>query len=106
MKGGDSMRDSVLTLDQIKTILAPIAKKYCVDAILLFGSYAKGSADAQSDVDLIVFGGERFHPTNIFAMAEDIRAALQKQADVYEIREVTPGTPFYNAIFQEGVYVA
>lgn len=100
------MNEAILTLDEIKAILAPIAKKYRVEAILLFGSYAKGSADGQSDVDLIVFGGSQFHPTDIFAMSEDIRAALRKQVDVYEIREINPGTAFYDTIFQEGVYVA
>lgn len=100
------MSEAVLTLEEIKTLLAPIAAKYRVEAILLFGSYAKGLADGNSDVDLIVFGGAHFHPTDIFSMSEDIRAALRKQADVYEIREVNPGTTFYNTIFQEGVYVA
>ncbi len=100
------MSEAILTIDEIKTMLAPIAEKYCVEAILLFGSYAKGNADGKSDVDLIVFGGSEFHPTDIFAMAEEIRAALRKQADVYEIREIDPGTPFYDTIFQEGVYVA
>ncbi len=100
------MSEAILSIDEIKAMLAPIAEKYRVEAILLFGSYAKGNADGQSDVDLIVFGGEAFHPTDIFAMAEDIRSALRKQADVYEIREINPGTPFYNTILQEGVYVA
>ncbi len=100
------MSEAILSIDEIKAMLAPIAEKYRVEAILLFGSYAKGSADGKSDVDLIVFGGEAFHPTDIFAMAEDIRSALRKQADVYEIREINPGTPFYHNIFQEGVYVA
>ncbi len=100
------MSEAILSIDEIKAMLAPIAEKYRVEAILLFGSYAKGKADGQSDVDLIVFGGTEFHPTDIFAMAEDIRSALRKHADVYEIREINPGTPFYETIFQEGVYVA
>lgn len=100
------MSDNILSIDEIKAILSPIAKRYQVDAILLFGSYAKGLANGQSDVDLVVFGGGRFNPTDIFAMAEDIRATLRKQADVYEIREINPGTAFYNSIIQEGVYVA
>ncbi len=100
------MSEAILSIEEIKNMLAPIAAKYRVEAILLFGSYAKGNADGQSDVDLIVFGGAEFHPTDIFAMAEDIRSALRKHADVYEIREINPGTPFYNTIFQEGVYVA
>ncbi len=96
---------TVLTLDEIKSALTPIAEKYGVDSILLFGSYARGTADSQSDVDLVIFGGVAFHPTDIFAMSEEIRAALGKQADVYEIREINPETPFHDTIFRDGVYV-
>ncbi len=104
-KGESNMRIAILTIDEIKALLAPIAEKYRVEAILLFGSYARGNANSQSDVDLVVFGGKSFHPTDIFAMGEEIRAVLHKQADVYEIREIEPGTPFYDTIFKEGVYV-
>ncbi len=100
------MNEAILSIEEIRALLAPIAEKYHAESILLFGSYARGKADGQSDVDLIVFGGADFHPTDIFAMAEDIRSALQKQADVYEIREIDPGTAFYDTIFREGVYVA
>ncbi len=99
------MTEAVLTLEEIKAALNPIAEKYRVDSILLFGSYARGTAHAQSDVDLVIFGGVVFHPTDIFDMSEEIRVALGKRADVYEIREINPGTPFYDTIFREGVYV-
>ncbi len=99
------MNEAILTLEEIKTALVPIAKKYRVDSILLFGSYARGTARTQSDVDLVIFGSVAFHPTDIFAMSEEIRAALGKRADVYEIREINPRTPFYDTIFREGIYV-
>ncbi len=99
------MNEAILSLEEIKAVLAPIAKKHRVASILLFGSYARGTADSQSDVDMVIFGGEEFCPTDVFAIVEDIRTALGKQADVYEVREINPGTPFYDTIFREGVYV-
>ncbi|HAD77617.1 MAG TPA: hypothetical protein DCG08_06380 [Dialister sp.] len=34
--------------------------------IYLFGSYARGEADAQSDLDFLIFGGDGFRLTEIF----------------------------------------
>ncbi len=40
-------------------------KKYHVKEIYLFGSYARGEADAQSDLDFLVFGRDGFRLTEI-----------------------------------------
>jgi len=40
-------------------------KKYQVKEIYLFSSYARGEADAQSDLDFLIFGGDGFRLTEI-----------------------------------------
>lgn len=40
-------------------------KKYHGKEIYLFGSYARGEADAQSDLDFLIFGGDGFRLTEI-----------------------------------------
>ena len=45
--------DHVYTLDEIRAKAVPIAKKYGVKRLSLFGSYARGEADAQSDLDFL-----------------------------------------------------
>ena len=45
--------DKVYTLEEIKAKAIPIAKKYGVKKLSLFGSYARGEADAQSDLDFL-----------------------------------------------------
>ena len=44
----------VYTIDEIRDKVIPLAKKYGVRRMWLFGSYARGDADAQSDVDFLV----------------------------------------------------
>ena len=44
----------VYSLEEIRQIVVPIAKKYNLKAVFLFGSYARGEADEKSDIDLIV----------------------------------------------------
>ena len=48
----------MLTIEEIKTAVTPICERYGVERLSLFGSYARGEADAQSDVDLMVDGGK------------------------------------------------
>ena len=50
-----------------------------VISIYLFGSYARGDANENSDLDFLVFGGKNFKLTNIFALAEELRSAFQLQ---------------------------
>lgn len=42
----------VYTIDEIREKIVPVAKKYNLSAVYLFGSYARGEADEESDVDL------------------------------------------------------
>ena len=45
------------TVDEIKKIVAALAAKYGADRIYLFGSYARGDADKNSDIDLRIDKG-------------------------------------------------
>ena len=42
------------TIEEIKEKSVPIAVRYGVDALSLFGSYARGDADENSDLDFLV----------------------------------------------------
>lgn len=100
------MQASVFTMEQIAAAVKPLADKYRVKEIYLFGSYARGEADENSDLDFLVFGGEMFRRTMIFALAEDLREVLKKNVDVFEITEVNPDSNFYQTIMKEKVLVA
>jgi predicted nucleotidyltransferase len=44
----------VYTIDEIKERIRPVAEKYNLPAVYLFGSYARGEADESSDIDLMI----------------------------------------------------
>ncbi|MGX9845510.1 nucleotidyltransferase family protein, partial [Streptococcus iniae] len=44
----------VYTMEEIKEKIQPIAEKYEIPAIYLFGSYARNEADEDSDIDLAI----------------------------------------------------
>ena len=100
------MNSCVFTIKDIVRLVKPIAEKYGVKAIYLFGSYARGEADEDSDLDFLVFGGEHFKLTKIFVLAEELREVLKKDVDVFEISEINKGSDFYNAIMKERLFVA
>ncbi len=100
------MANTIYTIEKIKDIVKPIANKYNVQSIYLFGSYARGEANENSDLDFLVFGGDKFKLTNIFALAEDLRNAFQRQVDVFEISEINTDSDFYSTIMNERLSVA
>ena len=100
------MNDNVFTIEKIISLVKPIAAKYQVKEIYLFGSYARGEATADSDVDFLVYGGEKFRLTMIFALAEELREILKKDVDVFEIHEINENSAFYNTIMKERLLVA
>ncbi|MCD8015286.1 MAG: nucleotidyltransferase domain-containing protein [Lachnospiraceae bacterium] len=99
------MADEILTVESISNTVKPVAQKYKIEAVYLFGSYARGEATQESDLDFLVFGGKRFKLTMIFAFAEELRQLFEKNIDVYEINEVNKDSTFYNTIMKERLLV-
>jgi len=100
------MSGCVFTIKDIVRLVKPVAEKYGVKAVYLFGYYARGEADEDSDLDFLVFGGEDFKLTMIFALAEDMRDILKKNVDVFEISEINKDSDFYTTIMKERLFVA
>lgn len=96
----------IYTIEQLLQIILPILKKYRAESALLFGSYARQEATQTSDIDLLVIGGTEFDPTDVFCIADELHRATGKAVDVYELSELEQGSPFYNAVMNEGVQVA
>jgi predicted nucleotidyltransferase len=71
------MTNRVYTIHEISALISPIAKHYGVGRLMLFGSYARGAATPQSDIDLRI------------ADDGDLRGYMQLGGMWDEIREVT-----------------
>ena len=44
----------IYAVDEIARIVRPIAQRYGLRAVYLFGSYARGAATEDSDIDLLI----------------------------------------------------
>lgn len=45
---------TTLTINELRKKILPIAKKHSIEEIYLFGSYARGEATINSDIDLLL----------------------------------------------------
>ena len=76
------VNSKIYTVDEIREIVAPIARRHRVAALYLFGSYARGEATAESDVDFLLDGGEICSLYQLAAFRLDLEDALGKQVDL------------------------
>ena len=95
-----------LTRNDVEAMIQMLLHKYHAEYALLFGSYARGEATADSDIDVLVVGGDSFKASDIFAFGEELRQMTGKDVDAFELREVNKGTAFYDTVMREGVRIA
>ncbi|MCR5488170.1 MAG: nucleotidyltransferase domain-containing protein [Lachnospiraceae bacterium] len=89
------------TINEIRERAVPIAKEYGVKRMGLFGSYARGDANDESDVDIYIDKGKLRSLIRYFMFVTDLEKALQCHVDV-----VTTGIEdrdFLDRIKSEGV---
>ena len=91
-----------LSKSDLREIVLPLLRRHGLKAALLFGSYARGEATANSDIDLLVERGDSARPLSVYALGEDVREATGKRVDVFDITELSEG-PFKKTVLSEAV---
>lgn len=90
------------SIEEIKEKVTPIAERYGIDSLTLFGSYARGDADENSDLDFYVgkgsFGSLFEHSSFIL----DLEDTFGCRVDVVVLSAIR-NQDFYNEITKEGV---
>jgi len=71
----------VYTIKEIADIVKPIAEQYGVEKMYLFGSYARGEATEESDVDFYVEFAQRIG-LRYCSFISDIEEKIGKSVDV------------------------
>lgn len=76
----------VYTIDELKQKIAPIAKKYNISTVYIFGSYARGEADEDSDIDVLIKReGSKIRGWLIGGLYEEMRESLGKDLDLLTV---------------------
>lgn len=97
------MCDKIYTIDEIKSIAAPIAKQHGVAALYLFGSYARGEATSASDLDFRIEKGELRSLLQLAGFQLDLENSFSKKLDVLTTQMLTP--QFLSSIRPEEVLI-
>lgn len=72
----------VLPFDSIMLLVLPVAKRYALNSVSLFGSYARDEARPESDVDLLIDGGNYIGLFGFMDIKEQFEKALGKKVDL------------------------
>ena len=70
------------TIEELRRIIAPIAKKYGVSRIFLFGSTARGADGPDSDMDLRVEKGQLKGAFALCGLYTELEDALHTDIDL------------------------
>lgn len=78
----DDINKKVYSLKEIKRIIKPILNKYGINDIYLFGSYARGEAKSNSDIDIYCDRGNIKTLIDQGELEEELENALNKEVDI------------------------
>lgn len=74
----------ILSIEELRRRVAPVAEKYRLPAVYLFGSYARGDATDHSDVDILIdrTGSEIRGMLDMGNLYTDLRDGVGKEIDL------------------------
>ena len=97
----------IYTIDEIKAIVTPIAIKYRLKAVFLFGSYARGTANENSDIDLLIDTKDTDLDTlfKLGAFYDELSQAFCKEIDLLTLASIEqPAVRKSEIAFRESVF--
>jgi predicted nucleotidyltransferase len=93
----------IYDIAEIRYRLNPVFKEKGVKKAVLFGSYAKGEARPQSDVDIMVDSGLR--GLEFMGLVDYVREVLQKDVDLIDVHYIAKDSSVEQEIEQTGVQI-
>lgn len=99
---------TILTKERISKAIKKIITRddyYNISKIVLFGSYARGEAESNSDIDLVVYNSPSFKGMKVYSFIGDLKEELHKDIDLFIDRNIVKESNFYESIEKEGVSI-
>ncbi|HHX13374.1 MAG TPA: nucleotidyltransferase [Clostridiales bacterium] len=70
------------SIEELKSIIIPIARQHGVESVSIFGSYSRGTASAESDLDLKIEKGDLRSLFQLSAFRLAVEDALNLSVDL------------------------
>ncbi len=93
------------TVEAIRKKLQPVFSREPVYRVILFGSYAKGTATANSDVDLVIDSKGKLIGLGFYRVLEAVVNKLNMDVDMLEISQIGTDSPLWDAIEKDGIVI-
>lgn len=93
----------ILSVSEIQKGCEKVFAKYKVDYCYLFGSYAKGNAREDSDIDLLI--SSNMTGLKFFALVEELRETLRKKVDVLDFKQLESNPELLHEILKDGIKI-
>ena len=81
----EDLESNVLTIKQIKERIKPVMQKFNIKEVYLFGSYSRGEADNNSDVDIYCESGDLKTLYDEVELKKLLEKSLGKKVDIVTI---------------------
>jgi len=95
------MVSHVYTIEEIKSIVGEAARQYGVERVTLFGSYARGEARPDSDIDLRIDKGRIRGCFQLSGFHLDLEEKFKANVDVLTTESMNE--KFFNRILKEEI---
>lgn len=82
IRGDICGNDEALSIDSIRLMILPVVLKYGIERATLFGSYARGEAKEDSDVDFLIECNGIDTMTEYLSLTDDLKTAIGKNVDI------------------------
>ncbi len=94
-------------VEKLSKIISPIATKYGLEAVYLFGSRARNSAKKDSDYDFYIKRGKLRGLFQLSGLFQDLKTVLNKEVDIVlePIRSDKLDTYLIEGIKKDGVLI-
>ena len=90
-------------IEELSEKLRPIFKSAPIYKAILFGSYVRGIATQNSDIDIVIDSRGELRGLNFYGVLEDMVETLNKNVDLFEASEIRLNSPIQNEINERGV---
>ena len=81
---------SAMTTAKLKKLIAGILDKYPVAKAALFGSFARGEATRNSDIDILIETSEPISLFTILKIELELKKATKRKIDIVEYSAIKP----------------
>lgn len=97
------MTSKIYSIDEIKRIVCPVAVRYGAERVFLFGSYARGTATENSDIDFRLDKGRIKGFFAVSGFRADLIDAFNKEIDLLTTGSLS--AEFLNEIEREEILI-